>query len=74
VAGLPVERRAGAPVVSLGNAVLHIVKAEDGRGPGLDALDLKVEDRQLLAQAEARSARVSYDRVVARGTRFNLVS
>ncbi len=74
VAGLPVERRDGAPTVVLTNAVLRFVKAEDGRGPGLGALDLKVEDRaRLLREAEARGARVSDGQVIVCGTRFNLI-
>lgn len=74
VAGLPVERRQGAPAVALANAVLRFVKAEDGRGPGLGALDLKVTDRaRLLREAEARGARVSEREVLVCGTRFNLV-
>lgn len=74
VAGLPVDRRDGAPVVTLTNAVLRFVKADDGRGPGLGALDLKVEDRaRLLRGAEARGARVSDHQVLVCGTRFNLI-
>ncbi len=72
VAGLPVERKDGAPVVALANAVLRFVKAEDGRGPGLGALDLKVENRaRLLREAEARGARVSDGQVIVCGMRFN---
>lgn len=74
VAGLPVTRRNRVPVVALANAELRFVEAEDGRGPGLGALDLRVNDRdRLLREADARGALVSDRQVVVCGMRFNLI-
>lgn len=74
VEGLSVERRDGVPVVALANAVLRFVQAEDGRGPGLGAIDIKVEDcARLMQEADARGSRVSSHQMTACGTRFNLI-
>jgi len=49
------------------------VPIEDGRGPGLGGLDLKVKDREaILKQAHIRNCYVSDERVDICGTRFYL--
>lgn len=61
-------------MVALANAVLRFVQAQDGRSPGLGAIDIKVENcAGLLQEAEARGSRVSSHQVMACGTRFNLI-
>ncbi len=73
VAGLSAETRDGVPVVAFANATLKFVRATDGRGPGLGAVDVKVKDRaRVLAAAEKLGLRVSDEQVRIAGTRFNL--
>lgn len=75
VMGLTLEQRDGVPTISLANADVRFVHAEDGRGDGLGALDVRVTDRaRLLDQAERSGVRVSDNQVVICGTRFNLVN
>lgn len=75
VAGLSVEMRDGVPGVALANAVLKFVRATDGRGAGLGAVDVKVSDiAHVLAAAEKRGLRVSDTEVRVAGTRFNLTN
>lgn len=61
-------------VLPLENATLRFVKAIDGRGPGLGALDIKVTDRDAILQtAEARGLTHTETQVLICGTRINLV-
>ncbi|GAB1269407.1 hypothetical protein NBRC116493_26600 [Aurantivibrio infirmus] len=74
VAGLHVEYKNEIPIVPLANVELRFVKANDGRGAGLGALDLQVVDKQrLLKQAEARGVMIKENQLMICGTRFNLV-
>lgn len=74
VMGLPLEYRQDTPTISLANADLRFVRARDGRGAGLSALDLRVIDRaRLLRQAQRRGVRVSDEHVAICGTRFHLI-
>ncbi len=73
---LPLTERgpSGAPEIRLLNGSLRFVPADDGRGPGIRAFDLKVVDRdRLLAAAEERGCAFDDDHVVICGTRINLV-
>ncbi len=64
----------GNPELALNNGVIRVVTPEDGRGEGLGAVDLEVENRQkLLASAQARGLKVSDSQVIICGVRFNLV-
>lgn len=75
IAGLPLEYRNDIPTITLANADVRFVHAQDGRGDGLGALDLRVTDHaHLLNQAERRGVRVSDHQVMICGTRFNLVN
>jgi hypothetical protein len=74
VLAVPLEHRDGALALSLNNATLRFVAAEDGRGPGLGGLDIAVADRAaILREAKARGCYVGDDRVDICGTRFYLV-
>ncbi|TNE59691.1 MAG: hypothetical protein EP340_01665 [Alphaproteobacteria bacterium] len=58
----------------LENARVRFVKAKDGRGPGLSALDIEVTDKQaILAAAEKRGLPCDETHVTLCGTRFHLV-
>lgn len=73
VAGIPVQRRDGQPVVPLANAVLRFTEATDGRGDGLGGLDLAVTDRAAIeADARAAGCAVADGCVTICGTRFYL--
>jgi hypothetical protein len=69
----PVERQGGELSLSLNNARLRFVEAQDGRGAGLGGIDIAVADRAaVLEAARARGCYVSDDRVDICGTRFYL--
>jgi hypothetical protein len=69
----PVARQGSDLSLSLNNATLRFVAAQDGRGPGLGGLDIAVADRAaVLREARARDCYVSDDRVDVCGTRFYL--
>ncbi|TNE36600.1 MAG: hypothetical protein EP347_10690 [Alphaproteobacteria bacterium] len=58
----------------LENARVRFVKALDGRGPGLSALDIEVTDKEaILAAAQARGLPHDETHVTLCGTRFHLV-
>ncbi len=75
ILGLPLTECTPADSgIQLQNGMLRFVPAVDGRGPGVGAFDLKVEDRsRILAAAKERGCEYSYDQVVIGGTRINLV-
>ncbi|MBI4081051.1 MAG: VOC family protein [Candidatus Lambdaproteobacteria bacterium] len=53
---------------------LRFVRAADGRGTGLGAIDVKAADpRRVLVEAEARGLKLSETQVLVCGTRVNLV-
>lgn len=59
--------------VALNNAMLRFVPVQDGRGPGLGGLDIRVADREhVLRTARDRGCRVDGDVVEICGTRFRL--
>lgn len=73
VSGLDVERRAGVPHVPLANGFLRFVRDEDGRGPGLGGMVLKVTDKPaILESAAARGLPATEYMVTICGTRFYL--
>ena len=73
VAGLDLEHRGDHFAMEFNNATIRFVEANDGRGPGLSGLDVKVADRQqLLEKAEARGALVSEDQVDICGVHWYL--
>ncbi len=60
--------------IPLDRGDIRFVPIEDGRGPGISALDIKVKDRaQVLAAAEARGRRLGESRIQVVGCRVNLV-
>lgn len=75
ILNIPVtNNKHGNPELVLNNGVIRVVMPEDGRGEGLGAVDLKVENRQkLLASAQARGLKTSDSQVTICGVRFNLV-
>ncbi|MGB0922383.1 MAG: VOC family protein [Alphaproteobacteria bacterium] len=73
VLGIPHGVAGGAPTIPLANGTLQFVPDEDGRGPGLKGLVLKVVDRdRIITQATARGLYVSKDEIEMCGTRFYL--
>ncbi len=73
VADLPVSRDGAELSMQLNNATLRFVEAQDGRGPGLGGLDIKVANRaHVLSRAKARGCYVSDDQVDICGTRWYL--
>ena len=73
VAGLPIDCDGAKLSMRLNNATIRFVEAQDGRGPGLGALDIAVRDRDyILSAARKRSCYVSDDRIDICGTRFYL--
>ncbi|WP_121066688.1 VOC family protein [Chachezhania antarctica] len=74
VSGLPVEDRGGVPRIALANAALRFVPDEDGRGPGLGALDIATTDAARIQNAaKTRGLPVTDGQVILCGTRFNLI-
>ncbi|NKB98697.1 MAG: hypothetical protein GKR90_09435 [Pseudomonadales bacterium] len=73
VAGLPVSRDGSELAMELNNVMIRFVMEEDGRGPGLGGLDIKVADRDyVLEHAKKRNCYVNEDRVDICGVRWNL--
>ncbi len=73
VAGLPIERDGSQYCMDFNNATLRFVEAEDGRGPGLGGIDIKVADREhILNRAKERGCYVSDEQVDICGTRWYL--
>ena len=71
---LPVVDRDGAPAIELTNATLRFVPAEDGRGRGLGAIDLRATDpAAVLAAAEARGLLRGDNLIEVCGTRVHLI-
>lgn len=65
---------AGRIILPLENAAIRFVANTDGRGAGLDGIDVKVENKAaLLAAANERGAMVKDGQVMIGGVRFNLV-
>lgn len=53
---------------------ISFVTIEDGRGPGISALDIKVKDKaRVLAAAQARGRKLGENRIQVVGCRVNLV-
>jgi hypothetical protein len=71
----PVSRDADENLeIRLDDGSIRFVKAADGRGTGLGAIDVEVVDRaRLFATAEARGCDVSDEAVMICGTRIRLV-
>jgi hypothetical protein len=73
VAGLPVSRDGAELSMAFNNVKVRFVEAEDGRGPGLGGLDIRVKDRShILGEAKKRNCYISDDRVDICGTRWYL--
>jgi len=68
------EYQKGALELILNNGAIRFVTLQDERGEGLNAIDLKVTNREkLLASASDRGFKLSESQVLLCGTRFNLV-
>ncbi len=73
VAGLPVARDGEVLSMQFNNAEIRFVEAQDGRGPGLGGVDLKVADRTgILSAAKAGGCYVSDEQVDICGVRWYL--
>jgi hypothetical protein len=73
VAGLPVQRDGAELSMTLNNATVRFVEAEDGRGAGLGGIDLAVTDRQhVLSAARDRGCYIDDNQVNICGTRWYL--
>ena len=75
IANIPLKQdAAGHFEMPLKNAAVRFVKATDGRGEGLGAIDLMVANRErLLKVADGRNLKISDSQVMICGVRFNLV-
>ncbi len=74
VLNLPVKAVDGKLALKLTRGSIRFVKAEDGRGAGIGALDIKVADKEkILAAAKKRKLPISGDQVTVVGCRINLV-
>ncbi len=72
--GLPIKAEGGKLAMPLTRGAIRFVKAEDGRGTGIGALDVKAADKaKIVAAAKRRKLPVSGDRVTVVGCRINLV-
>lgn len=68
-----VEQGPGGPMVRLANATLQFTEIRDGRGPGLEGIDILVKDKmRVIEAAKARGLAVDGDRVGICGTGFYL--
>ena len=71
VAGSPVVMDGTTPTVALANATLSFIRDNDGRGPGLTGLTVRVTNAERLQrQAEARGCRGADGTITVCGTRF----
>ena len=74
VLALPLERRHGVPTLALGQGELRFVPERDGRGAGVESVDLAAADRAaVLAEAAAMGLPCDGNRVAIAGLAFNLV-
>jgi len=75
IAGIELRKDdAGCLEMPLNNAVIRFVEATDGRGEGLDGIDIEAADSaRLLKAADDRGLKVSDTQVMICGVRFNLV-
>ena len=70
----PIKAVKGVLTMKLTRGAIRFVKAEDGRGNGIGALDIKAADKaKILAAAKKRKLPVSGDQVTVVGCRINLV-
>lgn len=73
VIDVPVEQGADGPQVGLANATLTFHEMADGRGPGLEGIDIAVKDAaRIIDAARSQGLAVSGDRVDICGTGFYL--
>ena len=73
VAGLPVEEETDGLTLAFNNLKLRFVKATDGRGNGLGAIDIAVADREsILQEARARGCYRNDERGDICGVRWYL--
>ena len=69
-----VESGGGRIRIALEPGEIRFVKAEDGRGPGISALDIETADKaKVLAAAKARGLQLGPSQVQVVGCRINLV-
>lgn len=70
----PVTKDRGLPAIAVEGATLRFAPVSDGRGPGVQAVDLKASDAAaVLAEAKARGLPHDDTLVTICGTVFNLV-
>jgi len=70
----PVERRGSTMRIGLDGGEMRFVAADDGRGPGVSAYDVKAVDKaKILAAAEKHGAKTGASQVTICGCRVNLV-
>ena len=73
VTDLAIETDLLDPCIRFNNATLRFVADNDGRGPGLGGLDIRVANRQaILSEAKQRGCYVSDDQLFICGTRWYL--
>ena len=67
--------RNGIPVLEMGDTELRFVEVEDGRGEGLQAIDIATDDTEaMLNRASALGLSSSEAQVTLCGTHFNFVN
>lgn len=72
--GRPADRGTACPVLRLDSTEVRFVKAEDGRGPGLQAIDVNVIDRDAIFDAaERHGLERKGEAVIVAGTAINFV-
>jgi hypothetical protein len=70
----PVTKENGLPAIALDGATLRFAPVSDGRGPGVQAVDLATRDKAaILDEARFRGLPCGEDTVIICGTVFNLV-
>jgi hypothetical protein len=70
----PIKAVKGVLTMKLTRGAIRFVKAEDGRGNGIGALDIKAANKdKILAAARKRKLPISGDQVTVVGCRINLV-
>jgi glyoxalase-like protein len=68
------ESESGYKTLTLANASLRFVKAEDGRGDGLGGLDVSaIDPEKAFAAARDQNLKVDGNQITICGTRFNLI-